>query len=178
MTSPLSIYVLDTSAVISMKRLPVGEQWPVMSLLLDRVRGGRVVFPRQVTNEVTNGQHPDAPGAWIATAAQAVHQPEPTSASLREVLAVAPQLVELDGDEDVADPYVAAMALEVASQLNRTPVVVTLDVVDRLPLKESLRTACGRLGIQVCEPAEMIAWSKTDDASRLAADVQEALDLA
>jgi hypothetical protein len=40
--------------------------------------------------------------------------------------------------------------------------VATGNVIDRLPLKLSLRTACERLAIEVWSPPDLIAWV-TDD---------------
>lgn len=88
--------------------------------------------------------------------------PQPSLESLVEVLDVAEQLVEADQDDDdreVADPYVAALAVEL---LGRYPeaeiVVVTDDRVDRLPVKLSLATACDRLKVTRCSPEDFFTW--------------------
>ena len=53
------------------------------------------------------------------------------------------------------------MAHEVGTRHNGCRlVVVTQDIVDRLSLKLSLRTACERLGTDACALKDLIAWLK------------------
>jgi hypothetical protein len=77
-----------------------------------------------------------------------------------EVLAVA-QLTDpaSEADAEVADPYVVAMAWEIrAASPERFVAVVTEDRVDRMPAKESVLTACQRLGLTTRTAVEFIAW--------------------
>jgi hypothetical protein len=139
----------------------IDDQWSRLIHMSDLVRAGALTFPRQVAKELANGQFPDAPGAWIGYAKRDVCHPEPAEETLVKVLEVAPNLVDFEAtaDREVADPYVAAMALEIESRHNGCRVIVaTNDIVDRLPLKLSLLTACTRLGIEVCSPEDFIAW--------------------
>ena len=55
-------------------------------------------------------------------------------------------VIEPDTDSDPADPYVLALALQLWRE-NKRVCVVTQDIVDRLPLKISIRSACARLGL-------------------------------
>jgi hypothetical protein len=151
------VFVIDTCAVIGLKRLPRDDQWDCLQQLRLLVEQGRVAFPRQVVSELNNFKFTDTPGAWINSAKTVVQHDEPSDDALRTVLAAAPDLLEPDAAEDVADPYVAAMALDLRAS-GFDAVVVTEDVVDRLPLKLSLKTACARLGLPHAHLADLLAW--------------------
>lgn len=159
---PSLVTVIDTSALIEFKRIvKIDHQWDLLASMRELVDSGAVAFPRQVAKELAQGQHPDAPGAWIASAKGLMRHPQPTEETLVKVLAVAPQLIDYEttADREVADPYVVAMAYEVAAvDAGCRVVVVTTDIVDRLPAKLSLRTACQRMGIEVWSPADFISW--------------------
>jgi hypothetical protein len=173
-TPPPLIIVVDTNILIKFKSMvKIDDQWELLLRMTDAVRQGALTFPRQVAKELAHGQFPDAPGAWIGAAKKDVCHPEPAEDTLVKVLEVAPQLVDFEAtaDREVADPYVAAMAHEIASRHNGCRVfVATNDIVDRLPLKLSLRTACERLGIEICTPEDFIAWV-TDGTEPAAASV-------
>ena len=149
--APPLICVLDTSTLLHFKRtVGLDEQWDLLAHMRDLVVSGALAFPRQVFKELTGVKFPDAPGAWVGSANKLVCHPQPSEDGLVRVLEVASELVEVDAapDREVADPYVAAMALELAERHpDSRVVVVTDDVVDRLPIKISLRTACERLGL-------------------------------
>lgn len=158
---PPFVMVVDTSALIAFKTLVgINDQWDLLMRMSEYVRAGAITFPRQVARELAYGEHPDAPGAWIGNAKRDVRHPNPSEETLVKVLEVAPQLVDIEAtDREVADPYIAAMAHEIATTHNGCRVVVaTNDVVDRLPVKLSLLTACTRLDIETCSPEAFIAW--------------------
>lgn len=156
--SGFRIFIVDTSAVVRLKTVPVAEQWATLQLLVSLVQQGRMGFPKQVVQEgVDRAQHPDAPGAWLAHVAPFQQHPEPESVTLRRVLEAA-TLVEVTADHDVADPYVVAMALELKDE-GFDVVLVTHDKVDRLPVKESIATACDRLDIVHCELDAFLEWA-------------------
>lgn len=154
---------MDTTALIRFKSLvPLRSQWDLLTVMTRLVEEGRVALVRQVVKEMSVAKFPDAPGAWVAQAKRRMRYPQPSLESLVEVLDVAEQLVEADQDDDdreVADPYVAALAVEL---LGRYPeaeiVVVTDDRVDRLPVKLSLATACDRLKVTWCSPEDFFTW--------------------
>jgi hypothetical protein len=158
---PPFVMVIDTSALIAFKVLvSINDQWDLLMRMSDLVRTGAITFPRQVARELADGAHPDAPGAWIGNAKRDVRHPNPAEETLVKVLEVAPQLVDIEAtDREVADPYIAAMAHEIATRHDGCRVVVaTKDVVDRLPAKLSLLTACNRLGVETCSPEDFVAW--------------------
>ena len=60
-----TIYVLDTSAIIDLKRVvKAKDQWSLAKYLETMVEKGRVTFPRQVTRELAGQRHIDLPEAW------------------------------------------------------------------------------------------------------------------
>lgn len=70
----------------------------------------------------------------------------PTDETMRRVMAEAGEVIGDDREEETADPYVLAHALELENEGHEV-VVVTEDRVDRMPLKLSMVTACGRLAL-------------------------------
>jgi hypothetical protein len=159
---PSLVCVVDSSCLINFKRLvPTGEQWALLMHMTTLVQGGSLAFPRQVAKEMEFCQYPDAPGVWIANAKHLVVHHQPSEQSLITVLAVA-QLVEPDNssENEVADPYVAAMAYELNAQPEYLAVVATDDQVDRMPAKESLATACARLKIERWAGEQFIEWAR------------------
>lgn len=156
------ICVLDTSTLIHLKReVGLDEQWELLMHMHELVVNGALAFPRQVHKELSVAKFPDALGAWVGFANKVVCHPQPSDDTMTRVLEVASQLVEvnLPPDREVADPYVAAMALELRERHpDSRVVVVTDDVVDREPLKISLRTACGRLSLQQCGLRPVVEW--------------------
>lgn len=167
---PPVICVIDSSVLINLKQVVgIDEQWDLLSEMLTLVASGALAFPRQVVKELSAVRYPDAPGAWIGSARRRVRHPEPSEDSLVRVLEVAAELVEVDSppEREVADPYVAAMALELVERHPQCRVVlVTNDVVDRLPNKIALRTACARLGLPTCQISPFMDWlHNLDEAS-------------
>jgi hypothetical protein len=164
---PPLIVIVDTSCLIAFKRLVrIDEQWALLVRMSDLVRSGALAFPRQVAKELSYGQHPDAPGAWVGNAKGDIRHPEPREETLVAVLQVAPQLVDYEAtaDREVADPYVAAMAVELVERHRGCRVAVaTDDAVDRLPVKLSLRTACRRLTLEVWSTADLVAWVRGEE---------------
>lgn len=86
---------------------------------------------------------------------------EPSDETLVTVLDTAAELVDVEAtdDREVADPYVAAMAVEIAQRnVDCDVVVATNDIVDRMPVKLSLGTACSRLGLKCWTAEQLIDW--------------------
>lgn len=158
---PETVVVIDTSVLIAWKRIvPLAKQFALLNLKSSLVAGGHIAFPRQVPREMAVGAHPDAPGVWIVSCSGHCRYPEPEDESVAEVLGVA-QLVdtEAESEAEAADPYIAAMALEIRDWYPQCKVVVaTEDRVDRMPIKESLTTACERLDITCWRAQEYADW--------------------
>lgn len=156
--------MIDTSSMIDIKRnVPVGEQWALLVRMSALVESGHLAFPRQVANELKAGKFPDAPGVWAAGTRGWAYHGQPSDESLAEVLGVA-QLTDpsSEPETEVADPYIVAMALEISEHIPGCHVVVvTEDRVDRMPAKQSIATACARLGLKDCSAEEFVEWIKS-----------------
>jgi hypothetical protein len=78
---------------------------------------------------------------------------------MAEVLGVA-ELLDAQGDSDYeqADPYVVAMAWDIREHYSSSQIVVVSDdVIDRLPRKESVKTACERLNLECWRTPDFVA---------------------
>ena len=156
---PPSICVLDSSLLIDLKKLPAAHQWPLLLRMSEFVRSGHLAFPKHVATELEKARHPDAPGVWVVSAKQDLRYPPPSDEALVEVLGVASQLIEVDAEGDIADPYVVALAYDLRERYPDTRVLVaTEDKVDRLPRKIALTTACERLELEHVQMPGFLDW--------------------
>src|SRR5207253_1541768 len=111
------------------------------------VEGGEIAMPRQVIKEIGEVAHPDAPGVWARGMQDKLKHPLDVQIEhIRRVMREAPNLVEANLQKDPADPYVLALALEL-KEGGKDVEVVTDDLVDHLPIKIALGTACDRLEV-------------------------------
>jgi rRNA maturation endonuclease Nob1 len=151
------VWLTDTSSIINLKILiPKNKQWNAFKSLEDRVREGKIAFPRQVIKEVSDFAHPDVPGVWVQPMRTLVqYDINPGDEYIRAVMATAGDLVEEGALKEVADPYLLAMALELRE--TKSIMVVTDDVVDRLPLKIAMTTACERLDLPWCRTTDFLS---------------------
>lgn len=157
------VVVIDSSTIIEIKKqVPADQQWDVFDQMLTLVRQGRLVFPSQVRKEVSGERHPDMPGPWCAKAARYRQHPDPGDATLSELLPFVENLVDANADPDrePADPYVVAMAWELLER-RYDVAVATDDVVDRMPLKIALATACDNLGITTWDCQTLVDWVRS-----------------
>ena len=150
--------VFDSSALINTKSaIRVGEQWDFFDALLQRVRSGLVVVPRQVMKEISESRWPDMPGAWAATAYhQSPYANDADYEWVQEVMARTPDIIEVDAEVNKADPWGLALALQLASD-GMEVVVVTNDNRDR-PTKISLASACRSFGIESIDLEGALQW--------------------
>lgn len=113
------------------------------------VAKGWLFFPPEVYHELERGSPANAladdPALEWAKSARTQAEKAANLETVREVLAVAPELVDPDKSDEQADPYVLALAIDVRG-LGFDVTVVTDDFRDK-PGKLSLATAAGMLGI-------------------------------
>jgi rRNA maturation endonuclease Nob1 len=150
-----AIFILDSSVIIELKRkVPADRQWELAKRMELMIEKGRITFPPQVLREIRGQPHTDIPEAWVlAVAPKITHPNTPAYEHVEVVMDVAADLIDVDTEIDPADPYVIALALEMYGE-GFDVCVVTADVVDREPLKISMRTACERL---------RMPWMDADD---------------
>ena len=139
-----TVWIIDSSALIQTKRAIAAHcQWSFLERLKLMVDAGQVCFPKAVRNELQVARHVDTPEAWALDVCSLVqHSYEPQDQTVAEVMAAAGAVVDADAEGDPADPYVLAQALEI-QRVGREVCVVTNDLVDRMPIKISMLTACG-----------------------------------
>ena len=142
------IWIVDTSALVNFKTLiGVSDQWDAFKLLEQLVEQGRIAMPRQVVNEASEIAHPDLPGAWAPGVRSRLQYPlDVDYEHLQQVMREAGDVVDPSKSSEDADPYVLAQAVQLRGG-GLDVVVVTDDTVDRMPIRISLTTACGRLGV-------------------------------
>lgn len=161
--TPVLVVVIDSSTIIRIKKIVrTDDQWALFAQMMLLVEQGRLAFPSHVHREVSREKHSDAPGAWCGGAAKVVQHPDPSEATLVEILPTIGRVVEADAEpeREPADPYVAAMAYELRAR-GFDVAVATDDSVDRLPVKIALTTACDLLDVTTwdCEP--FIEWVRS-----------------
>lgn len=145
------IWVVDTSSLIRARDLVQGQvdQRFVFAQLDGLVHRNELVYPIQVLRELE--QHIDAetdpPYAWAKRNQALAARRSVTMLDIRRVLALA-QVIDPDkvGGVEEADPYVLTLA-DVLKAEGHQVTVITDDFRDRLPVKLSLSTGCGLLGI-------------------------------
>ena len=150
MTQP-AIWVIDTSSIAEVRRSITNDKKPTvfarMSMLVEQ---GRLVFAKQVVDELERTADPDSPDAQYKWAKQSEGTACKQAVSLEEVksvLATVPGVLDPDKDVGVeeADPYLLALALRLRTE-GADARIVTEEKND-MPRKMSLRTAAGLLGI-------------------------------
>jgi len=143
-----NVWVLDASALIEVKKMVSGNhQWNFFKALEAMVEDGHIAFPRQVVKELKEGPHPDVPGAWIQGVARAtVHPLDADVEVVAEVMAGTNNLVDPNAEGDPADPWVIALAMDIAKDQDLEVMVVTNDHTNHHG-NDSLASACDKLGV-------------------------------
>lgn len=150
MTDAFRYWIIDTSSLLKVRELfgRAGER-KVFSTLSALATKGALFFPPQVYDELERGSLSDAlsndPALQWAKSARSHAEKPANLETVREVLAIAPDLVDADKADDQADPYVLAVAIDVRG-LGFDVTVVTDDYREK-PGKISLSTAAGMLRV-------------------------------
>ena len=149
MTRPT--WVIDTSSLVEIKSsVPHAERERVFDALTALVSAGRLLFPREVLNELKRGVGegpPDRPCGWAQDVEALACNTAPTSDQVRFVLDVVPDVLDpaKESGEDEADPYILALATKLRGEGVDARVVT--EETRNYPDKLSLNTACGMLGV-------------------------------
>lgn len=151
----VQVWVIDSSALIEAKSIiSIRNQWSAFKHLEQMVLEGRIAMPRQMIKEVSEVTHPDMPGAWAAGVRNSLRHPLNVGDDyITHVMRVAPDVVDPKKDREDADPWVLALALELAAKQLIT-CIVTEDIVDRHRI--SIATACSRLGLDWCSTRDFL----------------------
>jgi hypothetical protein len=142
------VWIIDSSSIIAVReQVSRVHERKVFNALSSLAAASRLCWPPEVTQEVETALIADSAVAWV----RALRVPGERTAKLetvKSVLQKAPLLVDPDATREQADPYVVALALEIASDDFFAPLatIITEDRRDK-PTKLSLATAAGLHGI-------------------------------
>jgi hypothetical protein len=145
------IWVIDTSSIIEVKHsIENAKKASVFAQMGALVGSDRLVYPKQVVEELgrwADQKNPDAPFSWGKQNEHKATTNPPSFDEVRAVLAEVPTVLDADKDSgvDEADPYILALTLNLRAE-GKDARVVTEELKDT-PRKMSLRTATGVLGI-------------------------------
>ena len=145
------IWVIDTSSVAEVRRsIENSKKENVFRQMGTMVQNGRLVFPKQVVDELERGADPQSPDQqykWAKQHEEKAAARAPSYEEIKEVLRVVPAVLDPDKDTGVeeADPYVLAVAVCLLGE-GKDARIVTEETKDT-PRKMSLRTAAGLLGV-------------------------------
>src|SRR4051812_7280598 len=122
MAAPV-VFVIDTSSVCAVRRLPKTEQPIIFNRLAKLVQEGRLVYPPEVVDELERGVEAkgqsDKQYEWAAeNQSQATPPAKCTFEEVKAVLAEVPDVLDhfKDSGAEEADPYVLAAALKLKGQ--------------------------------------------------------------
>jgi hypothetical protein len=145
------IWVIDTSSVAQIRRSIENVKKPHVFAEMGRLaESGRLLYTKQVVDELERAADPTAPDAQCLWAKQ--HEADacrvvPSLDDVKAVLAVVPNVLDPDKDSgtEEADPYLLAVAVRLRSQGADSRIVS--EEIRETPRKTSLRTAAGLLGV-------------------------------
>jgi hypothetical protein len=150
------VWVIDTSSIIAVRRqVTVAVRRNAFLRLTQLVNDGRLIYPPEVLDELernTDLKNPDDQYQWCNANASRAHALESCNYDdVRAVLAEVPDVLDRDKESGVeeADPYVLALARKLRDA-GVDARVVTQETKDT-PMKMSMSTAAGILGIP-CVP--------------------------
>ena len=81
-------------------------------------------------------------------------------ASVQRVLAKARDVIDPDKTHEDADPYVLALALDLAARSVDVRIVTEEPPVSRATKRISIPMACSRLGLKYCDARAFLEWIK------------------
>jgi hypothetical protein len=152
------VRVIDTSSIIEVRqRFGRSNERKVFSALTSLIKKGELIWPPEVTHEVEAALIADSAVRWVK-ANREIAERSAKLETVKSVLFQAPTLIDSNATREQADPYVVALALDVASGDLFPPkvTVVTEDRRDK-PGKLSLATAAGLLGLPTVPLHALIA---------------------
>lgn len=145
------VWVIDTSSIVEIRRsVESSRRSGVFKDLAALVAQHRLLFPRQVLDELARVADPAAPDhqyLWAKQNQGTACEKAPSLDSVKAVLGIASRVLDPAKDVGVeeADPYVLAKATELRND-GVDGRIITEEKNDT-PRKMSLRTASGLLGI-------------------------------
>ena len=145
------IWVIDTSSVVEIRRsIENSKKEYVFKRMGNLVQEGRLVFPKQVVDElgrVADPSSPDQQYRWVKQHEGRAAERAPSFEEIKGILRAVPTVLDPDKDTGVeeADPYVLAVAVRLRAEGKDARIVTEEN--KETPRKMSLRTAAGLLGL-------------------------------
>ena len=127
-------YVIDTSSLVKLNRDNPIDVFPtIWKKLKDLVDKDRLVAPREVLNEII--QNDDQLSKWAKNQKKMFKDPTTRQIELvKEILSKYPSLINTDGKYS-ADPWVIALAIELATNPQKTIITIKRIVVSEEKLR-------------------------------------------
>jgi len=115
------IWVIDSSSIVELKSVPHALRPHVIRHLDTLVGNGRLIYPRQVLDELKGYAPPkalknDVPYSWAKGHEARACRPDRLVAEAKAILDAHPDLIDPDSaGKDPADPYIVALAQKLRS---------------------------------------------------------------
>lgn len=127
-------YIIDTSSLVKLNKDNPLDVFPtIWGKLKDLINKDRLVAPKEVFNEIN--QNDDQLSKWAKNQKKMFKEPTPKQIKLvQEILNKYPSLIKADRRYD-ADPWVIALAIELATSLQKTIISIKRIVVSEEKLR-------------------------------------------
>lgn len=155
----MTSFVLDSHCLADLSHA-VTAAGADLDVVLDAMNGllerNEIECPPLVISECRKyGEPSDRAMVWARTASAQFSRSSVSYAIVDEVVALCPEMVDVDGTEE--NPQVEVLALTLARRREGVDAVVVTAQVTDTPLAMSLRTAALRVQVPVFTPAEFVA---------------------
>jgi rRNA maturation endonuclease Nob1 len=150
-------YIIDTSSLVKLNRNNPIDVFPtIWKKLEDLSEKERLIAPREVLKEIE--QNDDQLGKWAKNQNSLFKDPTARQIELvREILRDYPSLIDTDRKYD-ADPWVIALAIEMATSSQKTLVEVKRIVVSEEKLRGNqvkIPYVCGKKAVDCIDVVEL-----------------------
>jgi hypothetical protein len=145
------IWIIDSSSIVELKTIPHTIRSQVTRALDALVAKGRLIYPRQVLEELKSyapakALKNDLPYSWAKGHEATACHPNRLLEEAKAILDAHPDLIEPDAvGKDPADPYIIALAQKLRGN-DRDARIVTNDI-RQINNKVSVAAVAGLLGI-------------------------------
>lgn len=146
-------YIIDTSSLIRLNRENPLDVYPsVWKRLEELTSHGRLVSPREVFNEIN--QNDDQLSKWTRMQKRMFKEPTANQIEIvQQILKDHPGLIDPEKKYE-ADPWVIALAIEMASSPQKTLITIKRIVVTEEKIRgdrQKIPYVCGQLSIEAID---------------------------
>jgi len=127
-------YIIDTSSLVKLNRDNPLDIFPtIWKKLKDLVEKDKLVAPKEVLNEIV--QNDDQLSVWVKNQKKMFKEPTPKQIELvKEILGKYPSLININSKYS-ADPWIIALAIELAAKPQKTIMTIKRIVVSEEKLR-------------------------------------------